>query len=748
MINALAIDTSALDLLQPGLDFRPEWFRDWSGEILPLQVKRVELDGIVYFIGPKAESNSKILVIDLKNSGLFENLESKLKPEAFLRLIRIGRSAHSPGTLPHPTSWAAFHSGSLVSIRSNHAASGERSRIEIDLHPRKTHHTFVYMLGQNNKDLSTSVINYDLFDKAVSMFDDAIIATLEQEPSSNLTRVELTELGDRITLGKSLDDWINGYLNKSQQDFVFAPLNSSIRLVGAAGTGKTLALVVKCLHEFQKSGIRSANFRCLFLTHNQSTVESVNQAINSMDHNGIISSYSNSLLKICTLQELANESMKYDLYGLEPLSNDGLEGRSMQIEAIEAQIELFVKSDWITYRNRCSANFCHGIEAKKGSNEAKFFASELMNEFACVLEADGVRQSADRRERYCQEHRKAWMMPLPTADDRRVVLWLYDKFREFLRSMNVIGLDQMIADYLGFLDSNRWDNTREREGFDVVFVDELHLFNRQERMTLHQLMRSSSKLPIIIMAYDVKQSIRDNFNGSSQSLSDDKGFPKNLGLGQTERFELKEGFRYTTEIAQVLESIDQTFPAAGISEELGEDWKPTHFSGTKNQGIRPVLVTATSSLEIFDTVFPRANRMAKKLQKGSRVAVLCASDTLFKKYAESGKYKDHFIAITDREQLSNLRHAGKRFVFSMPEFVAGMQFDTVYLIEVNEGEVDQGPYATGAKRRFVSLVYLGASRAEKVLELYSSAERGGTSKILKIAVDSCALDVIKIKDLD
>ena len=45
------------------------------------------------------------------------------------------------------------------------------------------------------------------------------------------------------------------------------------------------------------------------------------------------------------------------------------------------------------------------------------------------------------------------------------------------------------------------------------------------------------------------------------------------------------------------------------------------------------------------------------------------------------------------------------------------------------------------------MVYLGASRAERVLEIYSSDERGGPSKALRHAIDAGALDVIDIRDL-
>jgi hypothetical protein len=338
-------------------------------------------------------------------------------------------------------------------------------------------------------------------------------------------------------------------------------------------------------------------------------------------------------------------------------------------------------------------------------------------------------------------------MSLPEPEDRRVVLMIYDRFRALLKSMGVLGTDQMIADYLGFLDSNRWDNIRQREGFDTVFVDELHLFNRQERMTLHHLMRDDAKAPVVVMAYDSKQSVRDTFNGLHDARGGVAGLSRDMRLGDTERFDLTEGFRYTPEIARVLEWIDQGFPAAGISEELGFDWRPIGLGSMKQSGSRPILVQAKNTVEIWNCVFPRAHDRAKSLQKGRRVAVLCASEALFKKYSEAGQYGDWFLPVSDREQLSNLRHAGRRFVFSMPDFVAGIQFDTVYLIEVNDGEVEEGPYATGALRRFVSTVYLGASRAEQVLEIYSSQERGGPSRILRHAMNHGALDVIDIGDL-
>lgn len=749
MTKAVAIDLSALDRLQAGFDFDVDWFTTWSEEPLPEGVVRVETGETVYLLGPRADADSILLIIEIQKKGLFDALAAKHRPEAFLRLVRLGRSAQTPGRHPLPISWAPYHAGSLVSFRSNSGASGEHARIEVDLNPRGTGHAFAYNLDREKRDLYRVEVNYAVFDAVISGLEDAVIEMLSR-PSApkhrDDTKVELLELSNRVTLGRSLDEWLDGLLTKPQLDFVHVPLTRSLRLVGAAGTGKTLSLVVKCVSEFRKH-VATEGHRCLFLTHSQATVELITNAIASMDHDGILARSKSSFLKICTLQELANEAMKYDLDGLEPLSADGLEGRTLQLETIEAEIERVQRSDWVTAKSRCSEGFRKGMSSTRGTPAFRTFAREVSNEIACVLEADGVRQSAERRDRYLNDSRKAWMMSLPEIEDRRVLLMIYDRFRTFLKGMGVIGNDQMIADYLGFLDSNRWDNIRLREGFDAVFVDELHLFNRQERMTLHHLMRDDSKAPVVVMAYDSKQSVRDTFNGLNDVAGGVAGLSRDMRLGETERFELTEGFRYTPEIARVLEWIDQTFPAAGISEELGFDWRPIGLGSMKQSGTRPILVRAKSTLDIYNCVFPRARQVAISLQKGRRVAVLCASEALFKRYLEAGQHRDLFLPISDREQLSGLRHAGKRFVFSTPDFVAGVQFDTVYLIEVNDGEVEDGPYSTGALRRFVSTVYLGASRAEQVLEIYSSEERGGPSRVLRHAINNGALDAIDIRDL-
>ena len=112
------------------------------------------------------------------------------------------------------------------------------------------------------------------------------------------------------------------------------------------------------------------------------------------------------------------------------------------------------------------------------------------------------------------------------------------------------------------------------------------------------------------------------------------------------------------------------------------------------------------------------------------MAVLCLNEDLFDRYREASRIEGKFVPVTSREDLRELRYARTRCVFSMPEYVAGLQFDTVFLIHADKADMADRHTSPGARRRYVSRVYLGASRASRQLFIASSSERDGPSEIL------------------
>ena len=102
----------------------------------------------------------------------------------------------------------------------------------------------------------------------------------------------------------------------------------------------------------------------------------------------------------------------------------------------------------------------------------------------------------------------------------------------------------------------------------------------------------------------------------------------------------------------------------------------------------------------------------------------------FEKIRVAGRVSEKFVAITTREDLKELRYAKNKCVFSMPEFVAGLQFDTVFLMHADSADYEESR-GQGARRRYVSRVYLGASRAARRIFMSSSKEHGGPSMLLE-----------------
>lgn len=756
MPDAVVFDEVVLARLQLSIDVNVTWLQDFGPAPDTLDCQRVVRNNTVYFLAPEESRPLKLLVIDTRrSSGFFHLLDASYRVEAFFRLIRAARIAMEPGRQSIPHGWGPFHAGSRQSFFARHGIVRNPPRIEVDVNPRKSNHIFAFALSTVRKHLEEYDVDYTPFDVAMKYYQEAQLKAIEQMEAAASTATgigkrsfSLTTIDsdDKIAHGRTLDDWLS-LLTIEQRAFIECPLDRSLRLVGAAGTGKSLSMMLKCLSEFEKRGAQSGGLRILFLTFSQSTADTAIAAFASLDRNGTLGRWPESSLKVSTLQSLAYEALRLEDLGLEPLTSDGIEAREWQRLLIADHIGIFRKKIWPTVRNRCSPRLQRWIELETSSPESRRFIDALMNEFACVLEAGGVRSNPEARERYLKQARKPWMMVLDSEEDRRAVLELYDMFREELRASKHIGPDQLIADYLVELGTNRWDRIRERNGFDIVFVDELHLFNRQERMIPHLLVRDPKTTPVVVMAYDMKQSVRDSFNDFTRNV-DGTPLGKSMGLGLTNRFELNKSFRYTPEIATLLEWIDLSLPAVGIAEELGDEWASLRVASSKSAGSKPIASLARDTQQIYSVVFPRASRRSKHLKKtGGRVAVLCLSETLFSRYADAGVYRDLFVSISERGDASSIRRAGQRFIFSMPEFVAGLQFDTVYLIEANENEASSDPREIGEFRQFVSQIYLGASRAESTVEVYASKERGGISRCFKYAVENGALDVVAIDDL-
>jgi len=738
----LAITPQALFKLS-NYEINNHWFQRFDLPEDQTTIRRVAIGDTVYLFEKTIEDEASPLIIINNVSGdvVFSGCDKDSRN--LERIITVARAQYTD-SVSIPQSWKAHFEGDIfsISVKSNQNWRGRLHFLSIPLKTSKD--LFVFSLLESTVDFHKILINKDQYQKIRENFVEAILAEdeLASSPATD-AGITLTErLPQGFVQGGSLDVWYKTRLTKEQRAFVDKPHDNPVRLRGAAGTGKTLSLVIKFLKDGTDAERSNKPIRFGFLTHSKASVDFVNAICESLDPIGLTLGNSKfAKLEIRTLYDLASHHLALHDSDLTPLELDGRKGRQEQRDLIESLITEMWSSTIMKVRfaNISTHLFERWDPQNKGHSR---LIDEIAAEFASVIDAEGIKPGSERSEKYAKNdaRRANWLMTLDTELDRRFILEIHAKYCKELVEMKTLSIDQMIADFDSYLDTNRWAIIKEKLGYDALFVDELHLFTSVERQSLHKLIRKNKVCeqqarPAVFMAYDIKQSPTSSF--ASYFSPENSIFTPSSNLQNSDLIQLQKIFRYTPEIAELLRDVDASFPAIDVPGE----WNAYVGESQLPKGDTPTLKVHQSPQDLMRHVFENANHVARFIKGGGRrVAVLCLSEEMFDLYAKvaAGQYNGKFITVSGREPSSEFRYAGKRFIFSMPEYVAGLQFDTVFIIHAdkNEAPIDSG---VGVRRSFFSNLYLGASRAERMLTIHSCLERGGTTDFLQLALDRGAI---------
>lgn len=730
MFQGVVLDAHAANVLSQGV-LLPE---NWTDAFLPPSgtgISRRKVGDIAYVLSDKARKDSRLVVVKLSNSGIFSKVSADHRRDAFHRLLRGALSVFE-ATISIPLKWKPYHAGNIVSFQASYLRSGETSRLCMEANAKKLGHCYFFLLTTDDKKALAEIKPDPAFlDEALKGYPLALKG--EQETYQELSHEEYEfELSSQVhvdvTKRLTYKEWHELHLTTAQQGFVDSPKEGPLRVTGPAGTGKTLALVMRflrLLYDAEKQGVER---RMAFLTHSAAVSNLIYEYILNIDDTGaLFESHFAQNCYIGTIHDMANKYLGYELSGIEPIALDGSEGRERQAEWLSLAIEHYRESDWPLRKNKCSEYIKNLVGSAEDTVERKAYLFDLMNEFACVINVLDARTIADKRKIYMRARRARWMMPLENEADRNAVFDMYEKYNRLMEENFAVGIDHMISDFIGFLTSFKWKNQIMSQGFDCVFIDEYHLFNRTERDLLPLLLRNirHSEGPKVYLAYDPKQSPRDTFLG----IGDHNQQPniwRESGLGQVQNFLLKDVFRYTPEIQAFLTALDRSFPTA----VFGDEWLPNTGVSELDSGETPIIREFPDRNSMIDAVVSEASRDANQKKKGAAVAVISLDYDTFETYKEAGKLAGAFF-VAARDDLDRIQYAGKKFIMSMPEYVAGLQFDIVYLIDASRDVAAHYGHGEPAQRRLVSSIYLGASRARYKLYIFASQDQGGVAEPIK-----------------
>jgi len=658
---------------------------------------------------------------------------------ALQRAARVAVAARRP-PVRLPPAWSAYHRGNLVAFFAGNRDVGALRWIA-ELHPFDTEDVFFCRITDSSEPVVLERFRPVLteYRRVVQDWPDAFEQATKRfarRTKAGVTQIVATVDLDATSYGAVVGDrtysrWIPA-LTSEQERFLQRPADVSTKLRGPAGTGKTLLLELKALHETYAAGATDKPPRILFVTHSWAMAEQVDAAIARLhDQAGEIDNIS-----IFPLLSIAQDLIPSERQGrgFDLLGDDNLSGKALQLEAISRIVSDIVSRDWLAFEDRCSPAFAARASASRDSPEHRAFVWDLMQEFACVLSAHGILPGVNAARQYLPLQRMPWMMPLETDGEKLFVLEVYTRLVDEMRQRQLLTSDQLINDFLNYLETFAWNLRRGDIGYDLIFVDELHLFNEQERMALSFLSRDSASHPVMFMALDPRQSPAESYAGATVGvISATESGEADAALGRIEAVDLRTVHRFSPEILDLVRHINSAYPAV----DLGEDWSldvdrlETSVSAT---GRRPVLAVHDDRAGEVAAVFGEAMQDLAGRAADERVAIVIVDPLALERYAAAEAKGVALAVVRGRDEVDALRYSRRAIVLGPAEYLAGLQFHSVVVCGLPAAS-DRRANLGYERRRLLSLLYLAVSRATTSVSIHVNSSNGGVPDVLASAAE-------------
>jgi len=363
----------------------------------------------------------------------------------------------------------------------------DRSSNEKRFEKRELKVLLVFADGTTNDYSSTT--NISNLNKALEDLPSVYSELSQAMKSSGIDNKNLAGLSTQLLEAAELtidanigfDQWQH-YLTNSQKRFIFKDVNGPERLEGSAGTGKTLSLILRCIHVVQTKKSEATDFHAVFITHSIATKNQIESIFRSNlpnfdDYRD--KKYNNVSVTIVTLQEWCIKFLGASLGNTEYLDKDAHDSKMLQKMYLEDALDKCMKNEYQTYRNLCSTKFIEYFDNTDKENILEM----LQHEVSVVIKG----RANENLDKYKSLKRIRYSIPCENEADLGFLFVIFNQYQISLRKTNQFDSDDIVLTALGQLDTPIWRRRREIDGFDVIFLDETHLFNLNELSIIHNL---------------------------------------------------------------------------------------------------------------------------------------------------------------------------------------------------------------------------------------------------------------------
>lgn len=571
---------------------------------------------------------------------------------------------------------------------------------------------------------------YNKFASDISEIQIVKEEVIEDNSQKLIQKIEFEKITESIYIDSlDFESW-DLYLTKNQKEFINNPTLGPCKLIGPAGSGKTLSLILKTIALVKKNQDK----KFLFVTHSQSMKNIVENAVKKIwpsFKNGDINNP--PFLEVATLQEVCREKSSLDISETELLDTDALDSKITQTLYIEECISDFVEKEFETFKQHLSSTLQKIFTDFKEKSKQFKIADLFQTEFSAIIKG----RANAKKETYVGLQRPKYGLPIDVnnENDFNAVYYVFRKYQERLEGLGVFDIDDIVISAISTLDAPIWSRRRQREGFDAIIIDETHLFNFNELAVFHKLL-AKKEANFIIFAYDLVQSPNDLGVGKQYLLEAFKDF-------KPEEISLESVFRCSQEIVELAEFI-----IASGSTLFGE-FPEKHSNAlsamtfAQEQKSREVVLKSCIGIEnLCRQAFLESEAILSSNNCQRFNVLICATDDeIFENTKKIGEINNKpFITLNRRSDFESLNKAQERnlFVVGHIDQVGGTEFHYVIIIGADNERFPlkvNGNEETSHYHEYRSLnkLYVAVTRAMYGLIFLSDGSQG-PSQIIKNAI--------------
>ena len=309
-------------------------------------------------------------------------------------------------------------------------------------------------------------------------------------------------------------------------------LNHPVRVIGPAGSGKTLLMQLLALRHLRAAQNAEVNIKIVYIVYNSAMATNVSDKFRVLGGEEYLTSSVQSL-RITTLAEYGRQVLGLPEENI--IDKDANATKNFQID----QVRQSLRASLISFSEKVKDS---NLMNQVANDEGLFivFSTLVVAEISNAIKGRGL---TDDEKRYVNaETALSRLHGVMSIDERAIVFDCFKRYHAAIfDEFEMLDSNDVALSLAGRLRTTLWQLKRRNEGFDFIFVDEAQLFNENERRVFPYLTTGRSAHIPIALALDEAQ---DLFAFSSAGLA-------TLGIANVENESLPSNHRSTREIVDL-----------------------------------------------------------------------------------------------------------------------------------------------------------------------------------------------------